>query len=78
MRVKPSRKFLSLIEHVYGSVSGTADGMGVDSTQLYRFVRGQGVSLAVLMHLSERLGLPIDDLIVVEPAPSKRAVKQPA
>ncbi len=67
MKVKPSEKFVLLVERVHGSVNAAADIWKVNPTILYRFMSGEGgLSLDTAAQISHKSGVGLDELFVIE------------
>ena len=67
MNVRPSEKFVLLVERVHGSTNAAADKWGVNPTILYRFMSGTGgLSLDTAAQISHKSGVSLDELFVIE------------
>lgn len=73
MKVRPSEKFVLIVERVHGSVNAAADKWGIHPTILYRFMskEGGGLTLDTAAQISYKSGVPLDELFVFEPEPEK-------
>ncbi len=68
MNVRPSNKFILLVEQVHGSVNAAAEKWDVQPTILYRFIAGKGgLSLDTAAQISAKSGVPLDALFIIEP-----------
>lgn len=66
--VKPSSKFLILVNKVHGSVNAAASVWQVHPAVLYRFIEGAGgLSLETAAQISHKTGVTLDELFVCEP-----------
>lgn len=68
MSVKPSAKFLVLVNQVHGTVNAAAEVWGVHPNILYNFVKGTGgISLDTAAQIARKTGVGLDDLFTIEP-----------
>ncbi len=67
MNIKPSEKFLLLVERVHGSVNAAAAQWEVHPNIIYKFMEGKsGMTLETAAQISHRSGVGIDELFVIE------------
>jgi len=74
MNVRPSEKFVLLVERVHGSVNAAAEAWKINPTILYRFLSKKdngGLSLDTAAQISHKSGLSLDELFVIEPEVEK-------
>ena len=68
MSIKPSEKFLLLVEREHGSVNAAAEQSEVHPSIIYRFMEGKsGMSLETAAQISHKSGVGLDELFVIEP-----------
>ncbi len=68
MNVRPSKKFVLIVEQVHGSVNAAAAKWGVNPTLLYRFMADDGgLTLETAAQISHKSGVSLDELFIIEP-----------
>lgn len=75
--VRPSKRFLLLINEVYGGPTPAAIALGMIPTTLIRFIEGDTVlSGSTVAALLERTGLDYEDLFEHEEAKPEKEAKR--
>lgn len=65
MSVRPSEKFLLLVNRVHGSTNAAATAWQIHPNTLYQFMRGKGdLMLESAARIAAKSGLPLDELFV--------------